>query len=80
VDVSFSFSVLTMLSEWLKLIVITATSIQVPGMKYLLNQVFGYSPMPRGPLLPLSEAKGASMMQDPAVVEILEFEKKLAGQ
>ncbi|KAF5358638.1 hypothetical protein D9758_007748 [Tetrapyrgos nigripes] len=50
----------------------------IPGMKHLLSQVFGYGPLPRGPLLPLSEARGATLMQDPAIVEILEFEKKLA--
>ncbi|KAK7469972.1 hypothetical protein VKT23_001409 [Stygiomarasmius scandens] len=49
----------------------------VSGMKYLLNKLFGYGSLPRGPLLPLSESAGAEMMREPAVVDILEMERKL---
>ncbi|KAL0578328.1 hypothetical protein V5O48_003642, partial [Marasmius crinis-equi] len=51
----------------------------VPGTKYLLNKIFGYNARPRLPLLPTPEDRASKLWQESSMVEILELEKKLAG-
>ncbi|CRG89484.1 putative 4-hydroxy-2-oxoglutarate aldolase, mitochondrial [Talaromyces islandicus] len=52
----------------------------VPGgiraMKYALNKMYGYSAVPRKPLLPLKESEGEIFMA--ALAELLELESELA--
>ncbi|KAI3613063.1 dihydrodipicolinate synthetase [Moniliophthora roreri] len=55
------------------------SKVGVAGTKYILNQVFGYNAKPRRPLLPTSEVRGAKLMQESSVKEILALEKKLAS-
>ncbi|KAJ7578985.1 putative dihydrodipicolinate synthase [Mycena floridula] len=50
----------------------------VPGMKYLLNKLFGYNARPRRPFLTTSQAKGDALVNSPDIIAILELEKQLA--
>lgn len=52
----------------------------VPGMKYLLNKLFGYGKNPRRPLLPYPEAQGEEILKLPEIKELLELEAKLAKE
>ncbi|KAK6086311.1 dihydrodipicolinate synthetase family protein [Seiridium cupressi] len=49
------------------------------GMKMLLHKQFGYSPLPRRPLLPSSPESAASWFTNPLLLGVLEKEKELAA-
>ncbi|KAI1374453.1 putative dihydrodipicolinate synthase [Hypoxylon crocopeplum] len=49
------------------------------GMKMLLHKKFGYSPLPRRPLLPSREDLGDEWIKNPLLVNLMEEEAKLAS-
>ncbi|CAK7216545.1 hypothetical protein SCUCBS95973_002842 [Sporothrix curviconia] len=49
----------------------------IPGMKKLLNRQFGYSALPRRPLLPMTDDEAVSMFTHPYLNELLEREKAM---
>ncbi|XXH00256.1 GTP-binding protein [Hypoxylon texense] len=49
------------------------------GMKMLLHKKFGYSPLPRRPLLPSRQDLGDEWIKNPLLVDLLEEEEKLAS-
>ena len=51
---------------------------QIPGMKRLLEHLFGYGPTPRGPLSVMEEAAARKLLiEHPDILALLEIEKKL---
>ena len=51
---------------------------QIPGMKRLLQHLFGYGPLPRGPLGLMSEAEAnEKLIQNEHIKAILALERKL---
>lgn len=54
-----------------------ALKIGIPGIKLMLNRLFGYSPLPRRPLLPMDESKGDEIMKAESIRSLLEFEESL---
>ncbi|KAI0378180.1 putative dihydrodipicolinate synthase [Hypomontagnella monticulosa] len=49
------------------------------GMKMLLHKRFGYSPLPRRPLLPSREELGDKWIGNPLLVDLIEEEERLAS-
>ncbi|EPE04737.1 dihydrodipicolinate synthetase [Ophiostoma piceae UAMH 11346] len=49
----------------------------IPGMKKLLSRQFGYSDLPRRPLLPMTDDEAVPMFAHEFLCELLELEKKL---
>ncbi|CAK7221794.1 hypothetical protein SBRCBS47491_004649 [Sporothrix bragantina] len=50
----------------------------IPGMKKLLNKLFGYSALPRRPLLPMTDEEARPMFTHQYLNELLEREELLA--
>ncbi|KAL7418669.1 hypothetical protein Q5752_006352 [Cryptotrichosporon argae] len=56
-----------------------ASTANIPGMKRLLHHLFGYGYKPRRPLPTMDEAEADRLLiSNPAIVELLALEKKLA--
>lgn len=53
------------------------TCFQIPGMKSLLNALFGYGHLPRRPLLPVSQGSSKALIGQEAIEQILQEERKL---
>ncbi|TVY84403.1 L-threo-3-deoxy-hexylosonate aldolase [Lachnellula suecica] len=56
-----------------------AIKIGIPGMKMLLNRLFGYGNKPRRPLMPMSVEKGDVVMNHKLMKELMAFEADLEG-
>ncbi|KUJ15975.1 putative dihydrodipicolinate synthase [Mollisia scopiformis] len=54
-----------------------AIKIGIPGMKMLLNRMFGYGKNPRRPLMPITAEKRDLIMAEGVLKELVEFEKSL---
>ncbi|KAE9404110.1 putative dihydrodipicolinate synthase [Gymnopus androsaceus JB14] len=54
-----------------------ATKAGIPGMKSLLNALFGYGHLPRRPLLPVSQGSSKALIGQEAIEQILQEERKL---
>lgn len=50
-----------------------ASKANIPGMKFLLGELFGYGRLPRRPVLPTSEERGRSLTNHPDIVAILDL-------
>ncbi|KAF4628240.1 hypothetical protein G7Y89_g9914 [Cudoniella acicularis] len=55
-----------------------AIKIGIPGMHWLLNQLFGYDKCPRRPLMPMSAERGNAVMAKKFVKDLMAFEEQLA--
>jgi 4-hydroxy-2-oxoglutarate aldolase len=59
-------------------LVIDLLTSQIPGMKKLLNRQFGYSDLPRRPLLSMTDDEAIPMFAHQFLNELLEQEKTMA--
>lgn len=57
--------------------VVADHGVQIAGMKGLLNRKFGYSSLPRRPLLPMSGSLVDELLKNEYIVALLEEEKRL---
>ncbi|KAH6666710.1 putative dihydrodipicolinate synthase [Halenospora varia] len=57
-----------------------AIKIGIPGMKMLLNKLFGYGNKPRRPLLPMSAEKGEEILAIKVLKVLMDFEAQLAAE
>ncbi len=48
-------------------------------MKKLLSRRFGYGPLPRGPLLPMTDDQAEEVWSNPHLKRLLELEALLKG-
>ncbi|KZV63512.1 putative dihydrodipicolinate synthase [Peniophora sp. CONT] len=54
-----------------------ASNANIPGMKRLLNELFGYGYLPRRPLAPISDAKAEAFLGNQYIQAILDLERKM---
>jgi 4-hydroxy-2-oxoglutarate aldolase len=54
-----------------------AIKIGIPGMKMILNQLYGFGIRPRRPILPMTAEKGNGIMKNEDMMALFDFEAKL---
>jgi len=54
-----------------------AIKIGIPGMKMILNRLYGFGKNPRRPILPMSEEQAGLMLENPDLRALLDYEKSL---
>jgi hypothetical protein len=56
---------------------LTFLSPQIAGMKHILHHLFGYSAVPRRPLLPLNAKQGDELIQNSHIQALMQADRAL---